>query len=131
MIGIVIIAHGDLGKSFHQAVEHVVDPQPQMESMSILPDDTAEGRMADLEAAVKRVDKGEGVIILTDLFGGTPSNLAISLLENPKVEVLAGVNLPTLVKLVEARKSYPLKDCVTPAEEAGKKYLTNARRFLS
>jgi PTS system mannose-specific IIA component len=131
MIGIVIIAHGDLGKSFHQAVEHVVGPQAQMETLSMSPEDTAEGRLPDLEAAIKHVDKGDGVIILTDLFGGTPSNLAISLLENPKVEVLAGLNLPALIKLVEARKNAALKDCVTQGEEAGRKYLTNARRFLS
>jgi PTS system mannose-specific IIA component len=112
-------------------VEHVVGPQPQMEALTMLPQDTAEDRLPDLEAAVKRVDKGDGVVILTDLFGGTPSNLAISMLEKPKVEVLAGLNLPALIKLAEARKSGSLQDCVKDAVESGQKYLISARQFLT
>jgi len=108
MIGLVIVTHGRLAVEFRAALEHVVGPQSQIESVTIGPDDNGEQCRKDIVEAVKRVDSGDGVAILTDMFGGTPSNLAISVMSRPKVEVLAGINLPMLVKLAKVRAEYPL-----------------------
>jgi PTS system mannose-specific IIA component len=109
----------------------VVGPQSQIESVTIGPDDNGEQCRKDIVEAVKRVDSGDGVAILTDMFGGTPSNLAISVMSRPKVEVLAGINLPMLVKLAKVRAEYPLSEAVAAAQESGRKYITIASRVLA
>ena len=131
MIGVVLVTHGRLAVEFRAALEHVVGPQNQIEAITIGPDDDVEQRRKDIIAAVNRVDSGEGVAILTDMFGGTPSNLAISVMSRPNVEVLAGINLPMLVKLAKVRNEYPLAQAVAVAQEAGRKYVTIASRVLT
>ena len=131
MIGLVLVTHGRLAIEFRSALEHVVGPQRQIEAITIGPDDDVEQCRKNILEAVKRVDSGEGVAILTDMFGGTPSNLAISVMNRPKVEVIAGINLPMLVKLAKVRPDYPLEKAVVAAQEAGKKYITVASRVLA
>jgi mannose PTS system EIIA component len=131
MIGIVIVTHGRLAIEFRAALEHVVGPQEQFETVTIGPDDNVEQRRRDIIEAVKKVDGGDGVVILTDMFGGTPSNLAISVMSRPKVEVLAGINLPMLIKLVKVRDECPLAEAVAAAQESGRKYITIASRVLA
>lgn len=131
MIGVVIVTHGRLAVEFRSALEHVMGPQQQIEAVTIGPEDDIEQRRKDIIEAVKRVDSGEGVAILTDMFGGTPSNLAISVMSQPKVEVLAGINLPMLIKLAKIREISPLQDAVAAAQEAGRKYCTIASRVLN
>jgi mannose PTS system EIIA component len=131
MIGIVLVTHGRLAIEFRAALEHVVGAQEQMETVTIGPDDNVEQRRRDIIEAVKKVDSGDGVVILTDMFGGTPSNLAISVMSRPKVEVLAGINLPMLIKLVKVRDEFPLADSVMAAQESGRKYITIASRVLA
>jgi mannose PTS system EIIA component len=131
MIGVVLVTHGRLAVEFRAALEHVVGPQKQIEAVTIDPEDDVEARRKDIIAAVKRVDTGDGVAILTDMFGGTPSNLAISVMSQPKVEVLAGINLPMLVKLAKVRDECPLAEAVAAAQEAGRKYVTIASRVLN
>jgi PTS system mannose-specific IIA component len=131
MIGLVLVTHGRLAIEFRAALEHVVGPQRQIEAVTIGPDDDVEQCRKDIIDAVGRVDSGDGVAILTDMFGGTPSNLAISCMSRPKVEVLAGINLPMLVKLAKVRSECPLADAVSAAQEAGRKYVTIASRVLS
>jgi PTS system mannose-specific IIA component len=109
MIGLVLVTHGRLAIEFRSALEHVVGPQRQIEAITIGPDDDVEQCRKNILEAVKRVDSGEGVAILTDMFGGTPSNLAISVMSQPKVEVLAGINLPMLIKLAKIREISPLQ----------------------
>ena len=118
MIGLVLVTHGRLAVEFRSALEHVVGPQKQIEAITIGPDDDVEQRRKDIIEAVKRVDSGDGVAILTDMFGGTPSNLAISCMSRPKVEVVAGINLPMLVKLAKVRGDQPLPEAVSAAQEA-------------
>ena len=130
MIGLVLVTHGRLAEEFRSALEHVVGPQSAIETIAIGPDDRMEARRADIAAAVARVNEGAGVIILTDMFGGTPSNLAISLLEIGKVEVVAGLNLPMLVKLASIRKDYALDKAATAAQDAGRKYINVASQIL-
>jgi PTS system mannose-specific IIA component len=131
MIGLVLVTHGRLAEEFRSALEHVVGPQTQLATVSIGADDDLEGRRSDIMAAVTEVDSGDGVVILTDMFGGTPSNLAISLLESGRVEVLAGVNLPMLVKLARIRGDSSLVDAVVKGQEAGRKYINIASQILS
>jgi mannose PTS system EIIA component len=131
MIGLVLVTHGHLATEFRAALEHVVGPQRQIEAVTIGPEDDVEQARKDILDAVKRVDSGEGVAILTDMFGGTPSNLAISVMSQPKVEVLAGINLPMLIKLAKVRETCALEDAVCAAQEAGRKYCTIASRVLS
>ncbi len=131
MIGIVLVTHGRLAIEFRAALEHVVGPQEQIETVTIGPDDNVEQRRRDIIEAVKKVDAGDGVVILTDMFGGTPSNLAISVMSRPKVEVLAGINLPMLIKLVKVRDEWPLAEAVAAAQELGRKYITIASRVLA
>lgn len=131
MIGIVIVTHGALAVEFRAALEHVVGPQTQIETVSIGPDDDMERRRADILEAVRRTDTGEGVVVLTDMFGGTPSNLAISCMDEVKVEVIAGVNLPMLIKLASVRPDAGLRDAVERAQEAGRKYIKVASQFLT
>jgi PTS system mannose-specific IIA component len=130
MIGLVLVTHGRLAVEFVTAMEHVVGPQAAMESICIGPDDDMEMRRADIAAAVARVDQGRGVIILTDLFGGTPSNLAISLMETGRIEVIAGVNLPMLIRLEGARRTMSVVAAVAAAREAGRKYISVASEVL-
>ncbi len=130
MIGLVLVTHGRLAVEFVTAMEHVVGPQAAMESICIGPDDDMEVRRADIAAAVARVDQGRGVIILTDLFGGTPSNLAISLMETGRIEVIAGVNLPMLIRLEGARRTMSVVAAVAAAREAGRKYISVASEVL-
>jgi PTS system mannose-specific IIA component len=130
MIGLVLVTHGRLAEEFKSALEHVVGPQERIETIAIGPDDSMDRRREDIEEAVKRVDTGQGVVLLTDMFGGTPSNLAISLLEKGRVEVIAGVNLPMLVKLSRVRKETPLDKAVLQAQEAGRKYISIASQIL-
>jgi PTS system mannose-specific IIA component len=131
MIGLVIVTHGRLAIEFRAALEHVVGPQSQIEAITIGPDDNGEQCRKNIIEAVKRVDSGDGVAILTDMFGGTPSNLAISVMSRPKVEVLAGINLPMLVKLAKVRGESPLAEAVVAAQESGRKYITIASRVLA
>ncbi len=131
MIGIVLVTHGNLAREFLAAMEHVVGKQEQARAISIGPDDDMEQRRADILAAAAEVDTGEGAILLTDMFGGTPSNLAISIIDRAKVEVLAGVNLPMLIKLASVRRTEPLASAVTQARDAGKKYISVASTLLT
>jgi PTS system mannose-specific IIA component len=130
MIGLVLVTHGRLAVEFVTAMEHVVGPQDAVESICIGPDDDMEMRRTDIAAAVARVDQGRGVIILTDLFGGTPSNLAISLMETGRIEVIAGVNLPMLIRLEGARRTMSVVAAVAAAREAGRKYISVASEVL-
>jgi mannose PTS system EIIA component len=130
MIGLVLVTHGRLAVEFVTAMEHVVGPQAAVESICIGPDDDMEVRRADIAAAIEKVDQGRGVIILTDLFGGTPSNLAISLMETGKIEVIAGVNLPMLIRLEGARRTMSVVAAVAAAREAGRKYISVASEVL-
>lgn len=130
MIGIVLVTHGALAIEFKSALEHVVGPQENCETISIGPEDDMQRRREDILLAVDAVDSGDGVIILTDMFGGTPSNLAISVMQNRDVEVIAGVNLPMLVKLARVRADKPIKEAVRIAAEAGRKYINVANDVL-
>ena len=131
MIGMVLVTHGQLATGFRAALEHVVGPQSRFETITIGPEDDMEQRRADILGAVARVQDGSGVVLLTDMFGGTPSNLAISCMSRPKVEVLAGINLPMLVKLAKVREERSLPDAIAMAQEAGRKYVTIASRVLA
>lgn len=131
MIGLLIVTHGGLAGEFRAALEHVVGPQEQIETISIGPDDDMEARRQVILAAARRLDTGDGVILLTDMFGGTPSNLSISILDEANVEVIAGVNLPMLVRLASVRNDTPLAKAVDLAKEAGRKYISVARQVLS
>ncbi len=130
MIGLVIVTHGALAREFVAAMEHVVGRQDRVETVCIGPDDDMEARRQDILDAVAKVETGDGVIVLTDMFGGTPSNLAISILKEANVEVIAGVNLPLLVKLSGVRKSAKLADAVIEAQNAGRKYIKLASNLL-
>jgi mannose PTS system EIIA component len=131
MIGLVIVTHGRLADEFRSALEHIVGPQAHLETISIGPEDDMQARRNDIIAAVGRTETGCGVIVLTDMFGGTPSNLAISVMDDVNVEVIAGINLPTLVKLATIRKDAELKDAVLKARDAGQKYIKVASQELS
>lgn len=131
MIGLVIVTHGGLAVEFRSALEHVVGRQTQLETISIGPDDDMEQRRLDILKAVRTVDSGQGVIILTDMFGGTPSNLAISVMDEAKAEVIAGINLPILVKLASIRIDVALAEATAMARDAGRKYIKVASQELS
>jgi len=131
MIGLVLVTHGALASQFVAAMEHVVGPQAQVAAISIGPDDNMEQRRKDILNAVAAVDTGNGVILLTDMFGGTPSNLAISTMDKAKVEVIAGVNLPMLIKLASVRDTSDLRQAVDQAQESGRKYISIASRVLA
>lgn len=130
MIGLVIVTHGGLADEFRAALEHVVGPQEQIETISIGPDDDMEQRRNDILSAIQRVNSGDGAILLTDMFGGTPSNLAISVMENSKVEVIAGINLPMLIKLTSVRAESGIDEAIALAQEAGRKYISVASQVL-
>lgn len=131
MIGMVVVTHGRLAEEFISAMEHVVGPQKAVRAICIGPDDDMEQRRQDILNAVKDVDQGDGVILLTDMFGGTPSNLAISIIENANVEVIAGINLPMLIKLASVRMNNSMEDAVIAAQDSGRKYINIASQVLS
>jgi len=130
MIGLVLVTHGNLALEFISAMQHVVGKQDQVEAVCIGPDDDMEVRREEILKKAEQVNKGEGTIVLTDMFGGTPSNLALSIMEKAQVEIIAGINLPMLIKLCSLRKDKSLKESVTGAQEAGKKYITVASQLL-
>lgn len=131
MIGLVLVTHGRLAEEFKAALEHVVGPQDQVETICIGPDDDMEQRRQDILAAVEAANSGKGVVLLTDMFGGTPSNLAISVMDSKSVEVVAGVNLPMLIKLASVRGDRELAAAVDEARQAGQKYISVASQVLS
>jgi mannose PTS system EIIA component len=130
MIGMVLVTHGNLAAEFIVALEHVVGPQQQIAAICIGPRDDMEQRRKEIAAAIKSVNTGDGVVVLSDLFGGTPSNLAISLLKAGEIEVIAGINLPMLIRLESARKNMDVKSAVAAAREAGRKYISVASEVL-
>ncbi len=131
MIGMVLVTHGRLAEEFVAATEHVVGPQDQVRAISIGPDDDMEQRRDDILKAVAEVETGSGVILLTDMFGGTPSNLAISVMDKASVEVIAGINLPMLIKLASVRGEDDMEKAVTAAQESGRKYINVASHLLA
>ena len=131
LLGMVLVTHGRLAEEMVTAMEHVVGPQRAVATVCIGPNDNMEVRRGEIAEAIQRVDEGRGVVILTDLFGGTPSNLAIPLLGRPNLEVIAGINLPMLIRLAGARKSMDVTAAVAAARDAGKSYITVASEFLS
>jgi PTS system mannose-specific IIA component len=130
MIGLVLVTHGRLAAEFVTAMEHVVGPQEAIAPICIGPEDDMEGRRNDIAEAIRAVDTGDGTIVLTDLFGGTPSNLAISLMKSESVEVIAGINLPMLIRLASARRTMKIKAAVAAARDAGRKYISVASDLL-
>lgn len=130
MIGMILVTHGKLAEEFVHAMQHVVGRQEAVATVCIGPNDDMERRRKEIADAVKKVDSGQGVVILTDLFGGTPSNLAISLMQAGHVEVIAGINLPMLIRLAKARNSMSVRDAAKAARDAGRNYITIASEFL-
>ena len=130
MIGMVLVTHGNLANEFISAMQHVVGKQEQIARVCIGPEDDMEMRRAEILKKVEEVNDGSGVVVLTDMFGGTPSNLAISIMDRAPVEIIAGVNLPMLIKLASLRKEKNLKETVSGAQEAGKKYINVASQLL-
>lgn len=130
MIGLVVVSHGRLAEELVSALEHVVGDQDKVRAVCIGADDDMEKRRDDIRSAAQVVDDGEGVILLTDMFGGTPSNLSISLLDKGRIEVVAGVNLPMLIKLSEARRTQGLDEAAQSAQEAGRRYIAVASQVL-
>ncbi|MEZ5744196.1 MAG: PTS sugar transporter subunit IIA [Sphingomonadaceae bacterium] len=130
MIGMILVTHGNLADEFVHAMEHVVGPQTAVETVCIGPNDDMELRRAQIAQAIENVDEGEGTVVLTDLFGGTPSNLAISLMKAGSVEVIAGINLPMLIRLAKARRCMSVTEAATAARDAGRNYITIASEYL-
>jgi len=131
MIGMILVTHGRLAAEFIAALEHVVGPQRHIAAVCIGPEDDMEKRRQDILRTVAEVDDGDGVVLLTDMFGGTPSNLAISIMDKAKIEVIAGVNLPMLIKLASLRQTETLPNAVRGAQEAGRKYINVASQLLA
>ena len=130
MIGMILVTHGRLAEEFVHAMEHVVGQQADVATVCIGPHDDMEAKRKEIAQAIRKVDSGKGAVILTDLFGGTPSNLAISLLKTGKTEVIAGINLPMLIRLAGARKDMTLTAAAKAARDAGRNYITIASEFL-
>ena len=130
MIGIVLVSHANIAKEMLGVIEHIVGPQERIKAISIFPNDNMEKKRSEILDSVKKVDAGKGVIVLTDMFGGTPSNLAISVMEDEKIEVVAGVNLPMLVKFASCRDNGDLTECVMMSQDAGKKYINVASQLM-
>ena len=131
MIGLVLVSHGHLATEFRSAMEHVVGKQAQLAVVCIGPEDDMDQRRGEIVDAIHGVDTGQGVVVLTDMFGGTPSNLAISAMNGSNVEVVAGINLPMLVKLAKVRETCPLAEAVVQAQDAGRKYINVASHILA
>jgi PTS system mannose-specific IIA component len=130
MIGMILVTHGNLAEEFVHAMQHVVGRQEAVVTVCIGPNDDMERRRREIAAAIRQVDSGEGAIILTDLFGGTPSNLAISLMQAGRVEVIAGINLPMLIRLAKARECMSVTEAAIAARDAGRNYITMASEYL-
>ncbi len=130
MIGVVLVSHANIAKEMLDVIEHIVGPQNQIIAISIFPKDDMEKKRHEILDSVKKVDSGSGVIVLTDMFGGTPSNLAISVMENEKIEVVAGVNLPMLIKMMSIRKKKKIKELIRISQESGRKYINVASAFF-
>jgi len=130
MIGLVIVTHGRLAEEFVKVMEHIVGPQQQVAAVCMGPDDDMEKKRQEIIARVQENDSGKGVLILTDMFGGTPSNLAISITQDKKVEALAGINLPMLIKLASVRQTETLQQAALSGQEAGRKYINAASALL-
>jgi PTS system mannose-specific IIA component len=130
MIGVVIVAHGGLARELLAATEHVVGPQAQAVAISTGPADDLRAKQAEINEAVRRVDSGDGVVVVTDMFGGTPCNLAIGAMSSETIEVIYGANLPLLVKLAKLRDR-PVADAIDAALDAGRKYIDGAKRMLA
>ena len=130
MIGLVLVTHRNLALEFISAMQHVVGKQEQVEAVCIGPEDDMEMRREEILKKAGEVNSGSGTIVLTDMFGGTPSNLAISIMDRAPVEIIAGINLPMLIKLASLRKDKSLKEAVEGAQEAGKKYINIASQLL-
>lgn len=131
MLGIVLVTHGNLASEFVAAAEHVVGTQEQLTAICIHADADMEKMRTQIIKAIKEADSGKGVVVLTDMFGGTPSNLAISVMDELPVEVIAGVNLPMLIKLLSLRSSENIKEVALQAQEAGRKYINVASNLLA
>ena len=131
MIGLVLVTHGRLAEELISALEHVVGPQSNIAAVCIGPDDDMEIRRGEILDRTVKADQGEGTVLLTDMFGGTPSNLAISIMDKARVEVIAGVNLPMLIKLVSVRETETLEQAIISAQEAGRKYINIASQLLA
>ena len=131
MIGLLLVSHRRLAEEMKAVMEHVVGPQEQIETVGIFPNDDMEQRRTEIQEKIEKLNTGDGVIVLTDMFGGTPSNLAISMMNNEHVEVLAGMNLPMLIKLAQVRSTQPLNEATLKAQEAGKKYINAASVLLN
>jgi PTS system mannose-specific IIA component len=130
MIGIVIVSHSNIAKEFVLVLEQIVGKQENIQPISIFPGDDTEKKRKEIISSIKKVDKGKGVVVLTDMFGGTPSNLAISVMEEEKVEVVAGVNLPMLIKMASLRKKQNIKNLIKMSQESGRKYINVASAFF-
>ena len=130
MIGVVIVSHANIAKELLGVIQHIVGPQEKIVSISIFPEDDMKKKRQEIIDAVKNVDSGEGVVVLTDMFGGTPSNLAISVMEKEKIEVVAGVNLPMLIKMMSIRNKKSMKDLIKISQESGRKYINVASAFF-
>ena len=130
MIGVVIVSHANIAKELLGVIQHIVGPQEKIVSISIFPEDDMKKKRQEIIDAVKDVDSGKGVVVLTDMFGGTPSNLAISVMQKEKIEVVAGVNLPMLIKMMSLRKKLSIKDVIKKSQEAGRKYINVASAFF-
>lgn len=131
MIGMILVTHGHLAREFVEATEHVVGPQESIQAICIGPDDDMDQRRSEIKEAIDQIDTGDGVVLLTDMFGGTPSNLAISFMGNSRVEVIAGINLPMLIKLASIRETTSLEEAVEAARSAGVKYINVASQVLN
>ena len=131
MIGLLLVSHRHLAEEMKAVMEHVVGPQEQVDTVSIFPSDNMEDRRIEIQNKITALNTGDGVIVLTDMFGGTPSNLAISMMTHDNIEVLAGMNLPMLIKLAQVRSTMPLKEATLSAQEAGKKYINAASVLLN
>ena len=129
MLGIVLVAHNDFAESIKRVAEHVVGPLPEVICVSVLPDDDVDLKRKEIQKAIRRVKQKDGVVLLTDMFGGTPSNLAISLMEEGKIEVVSGMNVPMLIKLLRMRKKH-MSEAISSAIEAGKHYIIVASELL-
>lgn len=130
MIGMILVTHGNLAEEFVHAMEHVVGAQGAVRTVCIGPNDDMEQRRAEIRDAIGAVDSGDGAVILTDLFGGTPSNLAISLMQAGHIEVIAGINLPMLIRLAKARECMAVREAAVAARDAGRNYITIASEYL-
>ena len=130
MIGVVLVSHANIAKEMFSVIQHIVGPQENIIAISIFPEDDMEKKRLEILEAVKKVDTGKGVIVLTDMFGGTPSNLAISVMENEKIEVVAGMNLPMMIKMMSLRDKKKIKDLIKISQESGRKYINVASAFL-